>query len=284
MDQDYRAPGVAGPGHVIAIPTPPAYGFISVLHVETKLPMRRTEYVTPGEWVQWVSHGDGDSNIQMDGVTTYERGKTYHKIWYRGPFAPRLDVPGTTAARRDKDVLELNFGLWSGANSWDYYSPNESDTGTSSLSVNGKLVSTINSPSHVYWTGLPADPADYELTVTGKRDWALSNEVRSTWKFRSSAADTRLPLLDVKYDLPLDELNRANGPFLLQVKAKTLKVAASLDGGTTWKPLAAIGAGDRWIVQPAGGQPGQKVSLHVTATDSTGGSVDQTLLNAYLAK
>lgn len=59
------------------------------------------------------------------------------------------------------------------------------------------------------------------------------------------------------------------------------KVAVSFDNGATWKDVPALGAAGIYLAQwrnPAAGSP---VQLRVTATDSLGGSITQTVTNPY---
>jgi subtilisin family serine protease len=284
VDNDYRAPGAHGPAHTLAVATPPANGFVTVQHFEAKLPMRRVEYFSPGRWNQWVSLGVGDSAMMETPEITFEPGKTYRSVWYQGVFAPRLDWPGYPAVSRDKDLIQASIRMWSGPTAWSYALPDESDTGTTTLSVNGKVLQTIEQPGGGYWQGLPAEAGTYELSTTAVRNnpsWQRSTEIRSSWRFSSAAtsSETALPLLDPRFDVPLDEDNRGGGPFTVTVKASTFKAFASFDGAT-WKPLAVLRLGDRWLVQSPGGRSGQLVSLRVTA-GSGDKSVEQTLINAY---
>ncbi|MEV4315794.1 S8 family serine peptidase [Actinocrispum sp. NPDC049592] len=285
VENDYRAPGASGPTHNLSMPVPAAAGFMGVLHLEAKAPMRRVEYYTPGKWRQWVSLGLGDSAMQELPETTFERGKTYRTVWYQGVFAPRLDWPERPPVSRAKDVIQAVIPMWSGATSWDYGVPDESDSGSTTLSLNGKPLQTVPAPGSGYWQGLPAEPGSYELSTTAIRNnnpaFQRSTEIRSTWRFPSAATETetRLPLLDPRYNVPLDENDRGGGAFTVTVKARTFKAFASFDG-TTWKQLSVLQLGDCWFVQSPGGQSGQMVSLRVSA-DAGDRGVDQTLINAY---
>ncbi|MDX6354840.1 MAG: hypothetical protein QOF98_1743, partial [Streptomyces sp.] len=61
------------------------------------------------------------------------------------------------------------------------------------------------------------------------------------------------------------------------------KVSVSYDGGTTWKPTVAVGLNGTYQVawlNPTSAQ-GTSPALKVTATDAAGGSITQTITNAY---
>jgi hypothetical protein len=173
---------------------------------------------------------------------------------------------------RDNDHLDVKFGVWSSADAMGVW--NVTDAETTTLTANGTSLGTVHSPGYEYWSNLPAEPANYELSIVGRRDWPLSNEIHATWRFRSSAGDTTVPLMDIRYDIPLDDTNHANGRFSLRVNARTVTVSAAVEG--RWQPLRVVRVGDCWLVGDPGGRPGQAVSLHVTADDGAGNSVDET--------
>jgi len=101
------------------------------------------------------------------------------------------------------------------------------------------------------------------------------------------------PLMALRYAIPglaLDGTAPA-GQQVLQVFAGHLplatssqvtgvKVAVSLDGGTTWHPAQVSGGAGRYTaVYPA--PAGTMVSLRTSAADAAGGTVTDTLINAY---
>jgi hypothetical protein len=57
---------------------------------------------------------------------------------------------------------------------------------------------------------------------------------------------------------------------------RELRAFASFDDGATWTPVSGV--------IPPGGKAGGFVSLRVTARDSDGNTVDQTVLRAYRLK
>jgi hypothetical protein len=135
----------------------------------------------------------------------------------------------------------------------------------------------------------PARDGRYTLDLHATRDlMELSTDVRTTWEF-SSPADGKLPVLEVDYALPLDLRNswKAGVPMPAKFTAarqegagravvRELRAYASFDDGASWVPVAGV--------VPAGGKAGGFVSLRVTARDSDGNTVDQTVLRAYRLK
>jgi hypothetical protein len=171
--------------------------------------------------------------------------------------------------------------MFSGPNRWGQTArDNGTDTGSTTLSLAGKVLAQYPWPGAGNWSGLPAGPGDYELNVVAQRsapEWGVSTEIRSTWRFQSQAGKTP-SLPDIGYDVPLDENNAAPAKaiFKLTAKAKSLKVTGSLDDGRTWTDLRVVQVGDCWMVQAPDGKPGQFVSLRVVAD-----AVDQTVIRAY---
>jgi hypothetical protein len=101
-----------------------------------------------------------------------------------------------------------------------------------------------------------------------------------------------LPLINVDYDLQLSSLSTAQpGPFSFGVglrlapgatpsPIRSVAVDVSWNGGTTWAPAATrckVGSCTVQVRNPRSGS----ASLRVTATDAAGGSVVQTVGDAY---
>ncbi len=104
-----------------------------------------------------------------------------------------------------------------------------------------------------------------------------------------------LPVLDLNYHLATDENNGSTSPVqVLRLRVghvsydgagsrapiTSARVSVSFDNGATWKPVPTIGfAGDyvALLANPKSGSP----SIKVTATDADGGSITQTVTNAY---
>ncbi len=63
-------------------------------------------------------------------------------------------------------------------------------------------------------------------------------------------------------------------------KVTAAKVAVSLDGGKTWQQATVTGSGGSYTASfkaPAGAN----VSLRTSAADAAGGTITETLINAY---
>ncbi|WP_194924230.1 hypothetical protein [Catenulispora pinisilvae] len=106
-----------------------------------------------------------------------------------------------------------------------------------------------------------------------------------------------LPMLNLSYQLNTDGSNTSHAVSVLnltvghesydgqgsQAQAASAKVEVSFDGGATWKPAATIPTVQNHYlaIWPDTGAKGSMPSLRVTATDSIGGSITQTIANAY---
>ena len=68
-----------------------------------------------------------------------------------------------------------------------------------------------------------------------------------------------------------------------QAPATSAKVEVSFDGGATWTSAATVPtARNHYLaIWPDTGTKGSMPSMRVTATDSIGGSITQTITNAY---
>lgn len=145
---------------------------------------------------------------------------------------------------------------------------------------------------------VPPQAATYRLTYADDVAQVLpvSTRTSTTWTFRSAApagsAQVELPLLLVRYHLPLNLDNHPDGGTAVltvtrvagtpRAKVLGLRLWTSVDGGTTWQaaPVRALGNGQFAATLPHV-QAGQGVSLRVAASDAGGSKIDQTIITAY---
>jgi hypothetical protein len=161
-------------------------------------------------------------------------------------------------------------------------------------------------------------PASYELDWVYQSSGDPDATTEADWTFRSAPDATAgklpggeqcapdptrgcsyLPLLFITYNLPLtmDNTATAGSPFPIAFTVShqqgeappagvTATVSASFDNGQTWsspQPAASLGNGKftTTIQQPVLSDTSGFVSLRVTARDSAGNSVTETLIKAY---
>jgi hypothetical protein len=139
----------------------------------------------------------------------------------------------------------------------------------------------------------------YKLSVDARRpaaeaalDPALSTRTSAEWTFHTAKGGGRkaLPLLDVRFGLPLDDRNRAaagapltgtvtvaHQPGAPASRATVRKVEVSFDEGRTWR--RADLSGDKVTIPP--GASGGYVSLRASAVDVAGNAVTETIIRAY---
>jgi hypothetical protein len=141
---------------------------------------------------------------------------------------------------------------------------------------------------------LPPGVATYRLEASATRSapHTLSTSVSGVWTFRSGhvggTAFQRLPLSAVSFAPRLDSANSAPAGRWFDVpvtvthqpgaatRLRSLRVESSSDDGKTWRKADVHGSVAR-VHNPAAGF----VSLRVTATDTRGGSVSETVIRAY---
>jgi hypothetical protein len=246
--------------------------------------------------------------------------------YYGGTYSadPRQTV---CTACRQGNIGTVNI-LPFGDSDPGHYSDTPGEPGSIDFYRNGILAIDDNfqkpdAGTYPFGMELPLLPqaATYQLDSTENEPWSYASSaasVETDWTFHSGPADpaaslpatetcapdaTRscsfLPLLFLRYDLPLNFSNQAtagtpepvnftvtgqqNAPAPAGVSAT---VSASFDGGQTWtipQATTSLGGGQftTTISQPALAGTNGFVSLRVTATDGSGDSVTQTITDAY---
>ncbi|MEH1166732.1 S8 family serine peptidase [Micromonospora sp. CPCC 205539] len=258
------------------------------------LPFHATEYYNTDGGIVWTSTFLEGENLTTQ-EATYQAGRTYTQTWNAAPFGPTVSkAPAWSPmgyAGRDGDTISIAAPpLFADATGRP---GDRSDLQVHlRLSRNGKEIGTADSP-YADFT-VPAAKATYRLeaTVTRGAPDTLSTSVSVAWTFTSAHASTPAPLpLTTARPMPvLDDTNsaRAGWPMVIPVAldrqtgsaaapGRTLSVSASYDDGKTWVALpvlhnVALSAHPR--------KPGF-VSLRLTATDTAGNSVTQTIQRAY---
>ncbi|WP_171115812.1 MULTISPECIES: S8 family serine peptidase [unclassified Streptomyces] len=290
-------------------------------HVPTAF--ERTEYVTSGdtEWYQVVLHqtvGEGDIDRPLtaglrEAPRTYRAGEQVRHTWQGAVVRPSIPR-GAEPSTRNGDMLRLRIPEFtdSEAGHWSRQivlgdgigtgEPTSRDTANAELFRDGKKVLDLADA----WRDVevPAGNAEYRLRLETTREsdeWDYATATDTSWSFRSDSTTeaTRLPLLQVDYDVPVDERN-AVGPGRTYSLGLTVRnqdglgaprgvrtvVEVSYDDGEHFSrvPVKAKGANvfSATVHKPAAVRGDAFVTLRVTAEDAYGNSVRQTVSRAYL--
>jgi hypothetical protein len=294
-------------------------GFTASADVELAWPHRRTDYVTVGAPLGMYGEAGFANNGQYDfgfgaEVTlpmAVKRGERKHVRMFGAPFGPELTTgptstqDGTTVpvAYRQNDKLVLAVPMFADDDPADasFYDP--SNQGTTVVSKDGKEVGRRGDIAGLGTFTVPAGPGTFTVVADASRPAsetqvpALSTRTKAEWTFRTGVGTgerVALPLLDVRWALPLDDHNRAatgalrggltvaTQPGAKASKIRSVAVEVSYDEGATWQKVTVTPQSDRLDVRiPAGGTAGGYASLRATATDSAGGKVTETVTRAY---
>jgi hypothetical protein len=236
-----------------------------------------------------------DSILQAS--PSYRPGRQYQERWNSGPFGPVVSntVYPSDFITRQGDALIVTPPLFSDAAGHIGFSLTTSALTT--LYRDGKQIG--QSPELSAYFPVPADTGRYRLEVRADRTGfgGLSSTVSSAWTFRSAhAGDTefvRQAIMAVRFTPQLNADNRApTGRFTIPVSVerqpgtghpavRTLNVQVSYDDGRMWQPTTLRRAGDGWTATVNHPTGGGLVSLRASATDSSGNTVEQTIIHAY---
>ncbi|WP_147457401.1 S8 family serine peptidase [Micromonospora sp. CV4] len=258
------------------------------------LPFHATEYHNTDGGLVWTS-----TFVEGDNVTTQEStfraGRTYHQTWNAAPFGPTVTQPPAWSplgyAGRDGDTISVASPPLFGDASGRPASRDDLQVHYR-LSRNGKEIATADGSYADF--PVPAGKATYRLeaTVTRGAPDTLSTSVSVAWTFTSAhtSKPEPLPLTTARPTPALDDTNTARAGRTMAVPValdrhpgsaaapnRTLAVSASFDDGRTWVALP-VHRGVALITHPR--RPGF-VSLRMTATDTAGSTVTQTIQRAY---
>ncbi|MET7968387.1 hypothetical protein [Micromonospora sp. NPDC005305] len=258
------------------------------------LPFRATEYYNTDGGIVWTStFVEGDNLTTQE--STFTAGRTYAQTWNAAPFGPTVGgAPALTPlgyAGRDGDTISAASPPLFGDATGRPASRDDLPVHLR-LSRNGTEIATADSA----YADFPVPPgkATYRLeaTVTRGAPDTLSTSVSVAWTFTSAhtVKPERLPLTTARPMPALDDTNTARAgttmtlPVALDRLAgstaapgRTLGVSASFDDVRTWVALP-VHRGAALVRHPR--RPGF-VSLRLTATDSAGNTVTQTIQQAY---
>nr|WP_146218435.1 S8 family serine peptidase [Micromonospora acroterricola] len=258
------------------------------------LPFHATEYYNTDGGIIWTStFVEGENSTTRE--STFQPGRTYTQVWNMAPFGPTVAQPPAWSpvgyAGRDGDTISVVspplFGDASGRPA-----SREDLPVRYRLSRDGREIATADGP-YADFT-VPAGKATYRLEASVSRGApdTLSTSVSVAWTFTSAhtSKPEPLPLTTARPSPALDDTNTARAgrattipvaldrqPGSAAAPNRSLAVSASFDDGGTWVALPVF-RGVALIAHPR--RPGF-VSLRVTATDTAGTTVTETIQRAY---
>ncbi|ONI85865.1 hypothetical protein ALI144C_12175 [Actinosynnema sp. ALI-1.44] len=287
-----------------------ANGLIANMDVETKWPQRRTDYVTAGAELSLFSvagifeHGGFGGEVTLP--VKLKPGERRASELFAAPFGPELTQPPASrqdgkpvpSAYRIGDKVTLAIPMFADSDPGNAAEFDKTNAGSTVLLKDGKEIGRRDDRPALGEFAVPAGPGRFKLVADANRPQSellvppLSPRTRAEWTFNAPAGNTErtaLPLLDIRFDLPLDDNNTATAgkPVSGKVSAThqpgarqswiiDTAVEISFDDGRTWQRVKAHG--DR--VELPAGQAGF-ASLRATARDIEGNSVTETVVRAY---
>ncbi|GLW79202.1 Subtilase family protein [Actinokineospora globicatena] len=269
---------------------------------DTPIPGRRTEYFTTGPTWQHVVAVFPEDTSDSESTVAYRsyRPGQYTTHWNRAPLSPSLGAPeiGFGVARVGDQLSVAVSPLSSGDPDQSTVLP-VAATGTTDLSRDGVSLGHSDLPGFGSFT-IPDAPGQYTLRTTVDRvvPWSvLGTHADITWTFHEAGAGTTTPppLLAVRTSAEVDDQGTARPGTYLPLRLTTQRQAGaptprittlrtdySTNDGRTWRPAPTlhIPTGDGLALLTNPNSPAF-VSLRITARDTEGNTVTQTILRAY---
>ncbi|MFI7641831.1 S8 family peptidase [Nonomuraea sp. NPDC049400] len=284
------------------------------------MPVTRTEYFGPvSDDVVWSRTITNSGLILHSDDRFTGDDRRISEQWFKAPLVPgAADVPSgypvpvPCASCRDSDRF-VPFEQWLDSDPRHY-------TDLSPVTSKPRLLAGGQEVAAQGWRPryfpVPGTAGPYRVEAVDTPGRSLSRTVTTTAQFASSpppssgaprgyscsfgAGCAFQPAIQLRYDLPLDLLNRAPAgesfAFDLWAGAHSavrrapvvdrVRVEYSVDDGTTWQAATRVkkrgdGRFRVEVAHPALAQISGFVSLRVTASDTAGGSTTQTIDRAY---
>ncbi|WP_239168076.1 S8 family serine peptidase [Catellatospora coxensis] len=262
---------------------------------------RRTDWVSADHGNQWFEQASEVQLTLMSDLLTYPPGKPHEVTWFAPVGRPTLLTEGIlsgTPTQLGNDVMIWNLPSWGDADPrhmgqvW-----NAEIDQTTSLHQGGVLI-VENPGSSVYGQ---LTPGGGRVRVTTRTDQQAvspySTRTETAWEFPYAEATAeearRLPLMSVYYAVDTDLAGRADRHAALTVtathhpdayragKVRTVRLEVSYDDGRTWHRTAVTQRDGGWRAALDAPRSAQFVSVRVTAADTTGNTVTQTVVRAF---
>ncbi|GAB3179628.1 subtilisin family serine protease [Micromonospora palomenae] len=266
------------------------------------VPSTITEYYNQDKQAVWQStSAQLRYTYYQSPWTSFQPGRTYTVKWANavaGPVFPEPNFGQQFATRYWGDLIGGPGPLHGDGAGHMGFRHVRGGSVQVSLYRNGVKIGDANGAPWVW--EVPAEKGDYRLAATFRSDpeFTLSTLVDAEWTFTSAHVGdgdlVKLPMTAIRYTPELDIDNRAPAGRLFRIpvsldrqigaapgQTRTLTVEASFDDGKTWQRLTVRRSGEKavaWVRNPAGTG---FVSLRAAATDTSGNTVNQTVIRAY---
>ncbi|HZX06240.1 MAG TPA: hypothetical protein VFF46_25065, partial [Kribbella sp.] len=223
----------------------------------------------------------------------YRAGRTYRERFNAAAFSTGPDQ----ATRTGSNLYVSMYGLVDADGNGGGVL---SDTGSTKLLRNGKVVAESPYFGYLEAADLPAGKSTYTLESSQTQSimpFATRTELKWTFGSAATAAETPLPLLGIRYQPKVDDHNVTDrkpvtvlpvvvdpqlGMALPAIRKVTIQVSG--DDGKTWHAAAIlpIGHGRYKAIFPT--PAGQSVSLRSHVVDGSGNATDVTVHKAYVLR
>lgn len=275
--------------------------------VNTRWPQKRVDYYSPGfTWQSYTAIGFdpatfASSGYEVTSPVNMKAGERRTMCMYCAPFGPELAhlQPDQQTGKplpwayRQGDKLTFEVPMFGSADPATFTFMDPTNTGTTVLSSGGREIGRNDAPGRGVFD-IPRGAGRYKLVSEAAKtgpEWPLSVRTRAEWTFATTPSAERkaLPLLDVRWNLPLDGNNTGSAMtgFVTAVPqegaartpVRQLSAEVSFDDGASWQRVRTVADGSRWKVALPGGSG--FASLRATAVDAAGNSVTETVIRAY---
>ncbi|MFI5754255.1 S8 family serine peptidase [Streptomyces sp. NPDC051569] len=266
--------------------------------VEVPAQGRMTEWVTAGKDVRWIEMGFTIGITEASTPVTYAARTTTKVNWFAPVQRPRMFKTDFTSppVRTMDELFTFNLPAWGDSGKHWGLSFDQGATQLASV-YQGKTLLASSTDGNLY-APLPQGKLPYRLVMEAARPAAVSpysSKTRTEWGFTSSTtkAEQLLPLIQLDYGISTDLAGKAARNADLTVSAvypsggprsdtiRTATVEVSYNDGKTWSKASTKHTGSSWKTRLKAPAKVSYVTLRVTARDTQGNSVVQTINRAF---